>query len=94
MRKLNKSSLAKGLDGISEKKKEEGSMWDIESDHQFSNEGDVDDSSTDSDSEDSHDVDIENIGGINEEKVQRYVIDMEDTCFTELFGINNRPTVK
>ena len=26
MRKLNKSSLAKGLDGISEKKKEEGNM--------------------------------------------------------------------
>ena len=93
MLKLNKSSLTKGLDGISEKKKE-GNIPDIESDHQSSNEGDVDDSSKDRDSEDSHDADIENSGGINEEKVQRYVIDMEDICFTELFGINNQPIVK
>ena len=51
MRKPNKSSLAKGLDAISVKKKEKGSISDIESNHQSSNEGDVDDSSIDSDSD-------------------------------------------
>ena len=50
MQKPNKSSLAKGLDAISEKKKEEGYLSDIESDHQSSDEGHIDDSSTDSDS--------------------------------------------
>ena len=36
MRKPNKSSRAKGLDAISEKKKEEGNISDIECDHQSS----------------------------------------------------------
>ena len=50
MQKPNKSSLAKGLDAISEKKKEEGYLSDTESDHQSSDEGHIDDSSADSDS--------------------------------------------
>ena len=65
MRKANKSSLAKGPDATSEKKKEEGNITDIESDHQSSDEGDVDDSYTDSDSEDSDDTEIENVKGVN-----------------------------
>ena len=75
MRKPNKSFLAKGLDVISEKKKEGGNISDIESDHHSSDEGDVDDSSTDSDSEDSDDAEIENVEGVKEGNVQRYVID-------------------
>ena len=75
MRKPNKSSLAKGLDAISEKKKKEGNLSDIESHYHSSNEGDVDDSSTDSDNEDSDDADIENVEGVKEGNVQRYVID-------------------
>ena len=65
MRKANKSSLAKGPDATSEKKKEEGNITDIESDHQSSDEGDVDDSYTHSDSEDSDDTEIENVKGVN-----------------------------
>ena len=75
MRKPNTSSLAKGLDAISEKKKKEGNILDIESDDQSSDEGDADDSSTDSDSEDSDDADIENVEGVNEENVLLYFID-------------------
>ena len=77
MRKPNKSSLAKGDGAISKKKKEEGSLSDTEFDTRSSDEGDVDDSSTDSDSKDSDGADIENVEALNEENVQRYVIDGE-----------------
>ena len=75
IRKPNKSSLAKGLDAISEKKNKENNISDIESDHHSSDEVDVDDSSTDSDSEDSDDADIENVKGVKDGNVQRYVTD-------------------
>ena len=65
----------------------EGNISDIEFDHQFSDEDDVNDSSTDSNSEydDSDDADIENAEGVEL---------MKKMCNDELFRINNRPTVK
>ena len=72
MRKPNKSSLAIGLDAISEKTKEEGNISYTGSDNQSSDKGN---SFTDSDSEDSDDADFENVDGFNEGNVQRYVID-------------------
>ena len=73
--KPSKSSLEKRIDAISEKKKQEGNISDIESDNQSSDEGDVGDSSIDRDSADSDDADIENVEGVNKENVQQYVVD-------------------
>ena len=70
MQNSSKSSLAKELSAISEKKKEEGNISCIEFDDRPSDEGDFDDYSTDSDSEDSDDADIKKCR-VNEENMQR-----------------------
>ena len=74
-------------------KKEGGSTSETEADRQSSDEGDIHDFFTYSDSEDSDDADIENVEGFNEENGQLYVIDGRYLP-QELFGINNRSTVK
>lgn len=86
--KRNESSLAKGFDTISEKKNEEGNISGTGSDKQSRDEGDVDDSSTDSDSEDSK------MAIVLMKKICNDMLLMDDICFRELFGKNNRPTVK
>ena len=80
MRKPTKSALAKGLDAECEKyaNKEEVHVSDtIDAENQSDDEGEMDDSSTES--EDEHDciddVGVENIGGFNEENEELYVID-------------------